>query len=353
MKTTYLILLLCCCCVLLLGGGGAAFAYWYFYHYLKEAPAPQPSIPPPIPTITPPPPTPSITPPTPGPKPSTGGPPPPIGNNNLTDVEYTSGTFMQLASIIDDPQAVEDMNGIRWYDHTPPLVRYDMVRDAGKIVAIVVTDDHPGTLRWLPELVRRILDASVFLYRNLKHEEDKAAWTNDQKKSIFGGSRGFGNGRWPYMICAIRKPDPVNSAAWGRAGQDVILNADLDIDNPEAFQTFFHEIGHVLTGTIIKRHKNWDGTPGTQSCSACPGDKEPVCSYCDNALQNIPKFTEAKMYNCHRYKYECNNEAPMEYLAGVFIGYFCENSPQKTADPYGWEWMNSMFHQKTFRGLVC
>ena len=163
--TAVVLLLLCCCCVVLLGGG-AAFAYWYFYHYL-EAPAPTPTIaPPPTPqTITPP--TPSITPTPPTPKTATppAGPPPPIGNNNLTDdpnLEYTSGTFMQLASII-DPQAVADMNNIRWYDHTPPLVRYDMVKDAGKIVGIVVTDDYPDTLRWLPEGVRKILDAIVFL----------------------------------------------------------------------------------------------------------------------------------------------------------------------------------------------
>ena len=103
---------------------------------------------------------------------------------NLTDdpkLEYTSGTFMQLASII-DPQAVADMNNIRWYYHAPPLVRYDMVKDAGKIVGIVITDDDTDTLRWLPEGVRKILDAIVFLYRNLKRAEDRAAASETRAK---------------------------------------------------------------------------------------------------------------------------------------------------------------------------
>lgn len=179
------------------------------------------------------------------------------------------------------------------------------------------------------------------------------AWTNDQGKSLFSGVHSIGVGRWPYVVCAIRKPN-YDTAAWGAATQNIILNADLDVNNPlEAFQTFFHEIGHVLTGTLHKRHTNWNGTYGREPCRNCPRYGDPLCSYCDNVVANIEKFTEAKMYNCHRYKYECNAEAPLEYLAAVFIGYFCENSPQKDADPYGYEWMRSMFYEGTFRGLAC
>jgi len=357
------LLLLCCCCVVLLGGG-AAVAYWYFYHYLKEAPAPAPIIttPPPIPqTITAPPPTPSITPTPPTPK--TGGTPPkpptppkpqgPLETMNLTDdpkLEYTSGTFMQLASII-DPQAVADMNNIRWYDHTPPLVRYDMVKDAGKIVGIVITDDYSDTLRWLPEGVRKILDAIVFLYRNLKRPEDKAEWTTDDKKSLLGGYWS-NQGRWPYIVCAIRKPNHDTKAS-GAAGQDIVLNASMDPKDPYVIQTFFHEAGHVLTGTLIRRHKNWvDGMPGGD-CPGFPEHKEPLCSYVDNLAKNIDAFKNSKLYTCNSYLYECRTEKPLEYLAAVFHTYFCENSPQQTVDPHGWEWMNSMFHQKTFRGLPC
>jgi hypothetical protein len=257
---------------------------------------------------------------------------------------------MQLASIIDDPQAFADMNNIRWQDHTPPLVRYDMVKDAGKIVGIVVTDDYTDTLRYVPEGVRKILDATVFLYRNLKRAEDKAAWTNDEDKSLLSGPWLPGGGRWPYMICAIRKPAP-NTEAAGSAGHDIILNASMDPKDPFMIQTFFHEAGHVLTSKTVQRHKNWDGTPGAV-CGSCP-TQEPICGYCDNLAANIGKFAEAKLYTCHSHKYECRTEKPIEYLAAVFHTYFCENSPQQTVDPYGWEWMNSMFDQKTFRGLVC
>ena len=92
MLAVVLLLLFCCCVVLL--GGGAAFAYWYFYHYLREAPAPQPSSPPPTPSITPP--TPSITPtpPTPSITPSI-----PVKTGDLTaDVHILEESEAQLVN---------------------------------------------------------------------------------------------------------------------------------------------------------------------------------------------------------------------------------------------------------------